>query len=238
MQLRIYFVQKILNLFDYFQQRGVYKFLKKKIKGKSIFFDVGAHHGETIKNLSKFFQVEQIHAFEASLENFNILKKKVFNKNLDIKLNCIGLSNEKKVSYINQSLESSSTTLSSINQKSKYYKMKLNTLGINDSSKFIKTIKTNLDTLDNYINDTKLSKNIDLLKIDTEGHELYVLLGAKKNLSKIKFIYFEHHYDDMISKGYKFSDINNYLQDNNFTKIYKSKMFFRKTFEYIYELNN
>ena len=236
MKLRIYFVQKILNFFDYFQQREIYNFLKKKIKDKSIFFDVGAHHGETIKNLLKFFQIDQIHAFEASLDNFNVLKKQVFNKNLYIKLNCIGLSNEKKVSDINQSLESSSTTLSPINKKSKYYQMKLNTLGINDSSKYIKKTKTNLDTLDNYINDIKFTDKIDLLKIDTEGHELYVLHGAKKNLPNIKFIYFEHHYDDMLSKGYKFSEINNFLRKHNFVKVYKSKMFFRKTFEYIYEL--
>ena len=236
MKLRIYFVQKVLNFFDYFQQREIYNFLKKKIKNKSIFFDVGAHHGETIKNLSKYFQIAQIHAFEASLENFNVLKKKVFNRNLDIKLNCIGLSNEKKVSNINQSLESSSTTLSPINKKSKYYQMKLNTLGIKDYSRYIKTTKTNLDTLDNYIKDIELSNKIDLLKIDTEGHELYVLHGAKRNLSNIRFIYFEHHYDDMLAKGYKFSEIDSFLRENNFVKVYKSKMFFRKTFEYVYEL--
>ncbi len=73
------------------------------------------------------------------------------------------------------------------------------------------------------------------MKIDTEGHELYVLYGAKKNLPKIKLIYFEHHYDDMLSKGYKFSEINDFLIQNHFVKIFKSKMYFRKTFEYIYE---
>jgi hypothetical protein len=45
---------------------------------------------------------------------------------------------------------------------------------------------------------------------------------------------FEHHYDNMILKGYKFSDINNYLIKNNFIQISKHKMPFRKTFEYIY----
>ena len=76
-----------------------------------------------------------------------------------------------------------------------------------------------------------------MLKIDTEGHELYVLHGAKKTLINVEFIYFEHHYDDMLNKGYKFSQINEFLSQNNFVKIYKSKMFFRKTFEYIYQNN-
>ena len=47
-------------------------------------------------------------------------------------------------------------------------------------------------------------------------------------------ILFEHHYDDMIQKKYTFSDINDFLRLNKFEQIYKLKMPFRKTFEYIY----
>ena len=39
----------------------------------------------------------------------------------------------------------------------------------------------------------------------------------------------------MIVKSYKFSEIHEYLKDNNFKKILKIKMPLRKTFEYIYE---
>ena len=45
---------------------------------------------------------------------------------------------------------------------------------------------------------------------------------------------FEHHYDNMIIKKYKFSDINKLLIENNFKQIFKYKMAFRKTFEYVY----
>jgi hypothetical protein len=62
-----------------------------------------------------------------------------------------------------------------------------------------------------------------------------VLKGAKNILFKTKYILFEHHYDDMIVKNYFFSDIHNFLKENNFQQIYKSKMPFRKTFEYIYQ---
>ena len=58
--------------------------------------------------------------------------------------------------------------------------------------------------------------------------------GRKKNIKKYKINIFEHHYDDMIFKKYKFSDINNFLNKNNFKQIFKIKMPFRKTFEYIY----
>ena len=39
----------------------------------------------------------------------------------------------------------------------------------------------------------------------------------------------------MIKKGYKFGDIHSFLEENNFEQIFKSKMPFRKTFEYIYK---
>ena len=47
-------------------------------------------------------------------------------------------------------------------------------------------------------------------------------------------IQFEHHYDLMILKDYNFRDINNLLTRNGFKQIFKSKMMFRKSFEYIY----
>jgi len=57
----------------------------------------------------------------------------------------------------------------------------------------------------------------------------------KDTIKKVQLIMFEHHYDNMIKKGYTFTDINKLLIKNHFKKIYKSKMPFRKTFEYIYK---
>ena len=85
------------------------------------------------------------------------------------------------------------------------------------------------------IDNNKNIKKIDLLKIDTEGYEFNVLKGASLILKKIKLVYFEHHYDDMIIKNYKFGDIHNLLKKKKFKMIKKSKMIFRKSFEYVYE---
>ena len=73
------------------------------------------------------------------------------------------------------------------------------------------------------------------MKIDTEGYEYDVLLGLKEDISKVSLIMFEHHYHDMLLKNYVFHDIHNLLISNNFKRIYKYKMAFRKTFEYVYE---
>ena len=81
-------------------------------------------------------------------------------------------------------------------------------------------------------------KKIDILKIDTEGYEYNILRGIHKlDFKKIRYVYFEHHYDLMIDKKYKFHDVNKLLKENNFSLKYKLKMKFRKSFEYIYESN-
>jgi len=102
----------------------------------------------------------------------------------------------------------------------------------NKGSFFAETL-SKLDTLDNFFMENKIS-SVDLIKIDTEGYEYFILKGFVQNFHKVKFIIFEHHYDNMLIKNYTFLNINDLLKKNNFVKIYKSKMPFRKTFEYIY----
>ena len=123
---RIYIIKTLINFFDYFQQKKIFNFLRKKIIGNSILFDVGAHYGETIKNFIKYFKIKEIHSFEASPKNFEILNKK-FKDNIDTKiiLNNFGLSNENKIVLFNQFSESSSSTLSKINKNSRYFKRKI-----------------------------------------------------------------------------------------------------------------
>ena len=72
--IRLNFIYLILNFFDFFQQKKIFNFLKKRIPNNSILFDVGAHHGETILNFKKNFSFNQIHSFEASKVNFEMLK--------------------------------------------------------------------------------------------------------------------------------------------------------------------
>ena len=75
---------------------------------------------------------------------------------------------------------------------------------------------------------------VDLLKVDTEGYEFNVIQSLGDQISKIKIIHFEHHFDDMIIKNYNLTDIHNLLIKNGFKKFFKTKMKFRKSFEYIY----
>ena len=62
-------------------------------------------------------------------------------------------------------------------------------------------------------------KKINLLKIDTEGNEMQVLIGAKKSLKKTEIILIEHNFTDY----YKNCDLNkiSLFLEKNFSKILK-----------------
>jgi len=61
------------------------------------------------------------------------------------------------------------------------------------------------------------SQEIALLKIDVEGYEKFVLIGAEKTLPSVKAIYFEASEATYGRFGYDFSDIHNLLSRQGFT---------------------
>ena len=125
-------------------------------------------------------------------------------------------------------------SINKINENSKYFKKKNFFLGLLKTKNLNQEIEISQIRLSDYMNTNKISK-IDFLKIDTEGYELNVLLGLGKYLQNVSLVMFEHHYHDMLVKNYSFSDIHNLLKKNHFQQIYKYKMPFRKTFEYVYK---
>ena len=235
--MKLILARKVLKLFDYISQRKITNFLKFIFKKNlNTVLDVGAHHGETILNLINNFNIKKIYAFEASNINFLQLEKRL--KNIVTKAHIVlvnnGVGEKERFQNIKQTEESSSSTYSDINENSTYFKRKK--FFLYNKKKYFINKKTRLITLNNFFDENKL-KNVDYLKIDTEGYEFFVLKGFNKYIKNVKVIHFEHHYDNMLIKKYKFSDIHNLLINNNFYNSFKIKMFFRKSFEYIY-LNN
>ena len=232
----------VINLIDKINKNKIINFFKKKINNKFLtIIDVGAHEGETVLLFIKNFNLNKVICYEASSVNFKKLEKKI-NKKKKLKtvaeLNNFGIGKENsKMKFYNTS-ESSSSTFCNINFDSDYFKRKKKILDYFFKEKYINRTETILiKPLKNEIERYGF-KEIDILKIDTEGFEYNVLLGLEEKLSIIKYIYFEHHFDHMIVKNYTLSDIDTYLKKFNFKKVFKIKMPYRKTFEYIYENNN
>lgn len=203
----------------------------QKILGKEIdiFFDVGAHKCESINLFNRYFKIKKIYAFEAN-ENLTLKNKKIPNTTFIFK--GVGEKNGKKI--FNQSDFSAISSFNDLNENSKYSKFKKKLINfIYSTNNTIKKKKVDMITLGSFCKKNKIKK-VELLKIDTEGYELNVLKGLKNHLSKVDVILFEHHFDSSLVKNYKFSDIHNFLRENNFRKTLKNKMMFRKIFEYIY----
>ena len=229
----------LIGIFDFFYQKKILNFLKKKGFNKfNLLLDVGAHRGESIKLFLNNFEVKKIISFEASPINFEFLKKKEIKyikkfSNTKIVIENIALGSKNKTADLKQFTESSSSTIKNINVKSQYLKRKFKLLNFFNTKDIYHSFKIKILKLDDYFIQNNI-QNVDFLKIDTEGYEYEILLGLEKKIKLVNIIMFEHHYDNMIEKEYTFTDINNLLVSNNFTKIYKSRMPFRKTFEYIY----
>ena len=231
---------QILNFFDFFHKKRMLNFLKKmKLNDFNVVFDVGAHKGETIDLYLKHFNIEKLYSFEPNYFSFNYLKKKIDKiKNIknktEITIENIALGKENKQIMMKHLDESSSSTIKEINTDSNYFKRKKKLLLNLKNKNFFSEISAQQICLDEYMSKKNISK-IDFLKIDTEGYEFEVLSGAKNNIKNVNLVLFEHHYHDMIKKNYKFSNLHDLLNKNNFEQIYKAKMPFRKTFEYIYK---
>ena len=159
----ILIVRKILNIFDTFQQKKIINTLKKNSSGSLIIFDVGSHMGETVKLFSDNFDIKKIHCFEASNQNFITLQDNlVKNKLIDIcVLNNVGIGDIEGKNFLNQTEESSSSTINSFNKDSKYFKKKLKILNIKDVHNFYKIIPIDIIKLSTYIKKNTITSVIN-----------------------------------------------------------------------------
>jgi FkbM family methyltransferase len=183
---------------------GEYYFITRIFnnRGKKIIFDVGAHIGNYSIDLSTNPEAE-IYSFEASPVTFKILQKKTHNI--------------KNIMPLNFAVSDTITTLKfydyddrEFSQHASLYKDVIVDYHKGHAKEF--DVKTT--TIDNFTLNFKINK-IDLLKIDVEGHELKVLIGAQHMLQtkSIQAIQFEFTQLNSITRVF-FKDIYELLNKN------------------------
>jgi FkbM family methyltransferase len=163
--------------------------IRKTIKsaGIKVIFDIGAHIGTYSMLLNKAYSGAKIFCFEPNPITFNIL-----NNNLSgvdgVMLYNIGFSDESgclQIYYKNKALDSATFEAQrAIEEKNE------------------DLIECKIETLNNFI-DISGVKEIDILKIDVEGHEKKVLLSAKNALKITKFLIIEIS----LNLDFSFSDV-------------------------------
>jgi len=144
--------------------------VKKHIKKDFTVIDAGANIG--IFSIFASMFAGKVYAFEPETNNFEKLKKHILNLNLH-NVSCLKLG------------------LGSLDKTSLLCKNNVNTLSHSmiDSDFYLKSAKNTeeikLTSLDNFVKEKNIS-SVDFIKIDVEGYELKVLLGAKSVISRFK----------------------------------------------------
>ena len=158
-----------------------------------VYFDVGANIGEYSAALKSANDRARIYCFEPNNENFLQLQKEL-PMNAGFKFLNMGLSSKKT------DLMLFSSDLSQTTGHATIYADVLNDLHGYESCD---GEEAKFDTLDAVV-DREGIDTIDLLKIDTEGHELEVLKGGINAIAnnRIKVIQFEFNEMNVISRAF------------------------------------
>ena len=204
----------IFDLIDsLIHQKKIIKFLKKKKIKITNMVDVGSHKGLYTDLILKNYNVKKVILFEPQVQIFKYIKKKKKKKKKIIIYNQ-GVSNKNIFQIFQLNYHDLTSSLSDLNQKSLYLTVKARLFGVNLNKMIYKKLKIKTVKLSDIYMKNKFRK-IDLLKVDTEGHELQVLQGLEKKIKKVNHILIEFHNDQVYLK-YNPKKIHNYLCKNNF----------------------
>jgi FkbM family methyltransferase len=152
------------------------------MSAEAIIFDIGANIGSMALNFARMAPGGWVYAFEPTYYAFEKLKRNIsLNPELDKRIRAVQLFVSDRSGPVHNIEAYSSWKIDGSVQKPHplHGGMIRNTAGVAAI------------TLDDFCIENQISR-VDLIKIDTDGHELQVLTGARKTLGKYKpFLIFE-----------------------------------------------
>ena len=202
--LRLKIIEKLIHLNEniVFYPR-LRKYYQQNLKAsRPVILDVGANKGQSIDFFLKLYKDCLIYAFEPNKRLYLQLLEK-YRQNGNIKLFNSGVSSETGKLVFHETVTDETSTFEELNYDSEYLKMKARVLGVQPHEIIKSSYEVEVITLYDFIRKLEL-KQIDVIKIDTEGHEYKCLQGLfkEKLQCEIGFVQLEHHKDDMyLNKG-------------------------------------
>lgn len=200
-----------------FHQLNELLFLKYNLKENMVFIDVGANQGEFTLYGASLLRKGKVIAFEPVEKIRSQLMENIrLNNYQNVEVFTYGLSNENCTIPIYTSLEQNEYS------------------GVNEglSSLYKTQIRSHLEQLvEVKIFDIEFENRlnqIDLIKIDIEGAELYALKGMMRSIRKFKpLILIEINEETFNAAGYSTLDLIKFVNDNDyeFYKIRRGKLF-------------
>lgn len=233
--LRVELVKSFIDLNEHFFFEKKMKAFYKSIDMPHVVIDVGANKGQSIDFFLKINPECKIFAIEPNRVLFNLLIKK-YSGNKNIKLFNFGISDVEGEKLFNENVLDYTSTFETLNVNSEYLKKKTRILGVTTGNIITKSYNVKTLTLSKFIQENLHGKTIDVLKIDTEGHEYHCLTGLfnEPSSSVIKYIQMENHNDDMYENSISFIEINRLLNINKYCECAKIKHGFGDFDEVVY----
>lgn len=180
------------------ETKGIAQLFKHTFKGNTM-VDVGAHHGSALMPFLE--QNWQILAFEPDAKNRAKLLGRLGNhrnrENVTVDLRAVGREARSSVSFY-RSEESTGISALSAFRDTHRAEQKVDIVRLSEALSA------------NGIDD------VDFLKVDTEGHDLFVLQGFPWNRCTPQVIECEFEDNKTVPLGYKFDDLCRYLVDKGY----------------------
>lgn len=157
-----------------------FKLISQKIKNvnqNSIFVDIGANIGNYTQAIINHYPNQKIYAFEPIKKNIKILNQRFKNTNVEIMPFAVAETNGVATMYADYE----GSGLSSLTKRNlDYFGTKF------DYQELVKTI-----SFKEFVNNIGQEIEIELVKIDVEGHDLEVLNSFGSFINNVKLIQFE-----------------------------------------------
>ena len=184
------------------EAEAISRFINQKSIKNVVAVDAGANLGDWTNELLTHFPNSEIVAFEPSKEAYAKLRNRFSNNNL---IRCENVALGRRNGIAKLFSDKSGSGLGSLTKR------RVDHFDID----FKYEEEINVTTLDSWIQNSGTGFNPNILKMDVEGHELDILIGAPITLKNIEIIQFEFGGSNIDTKTY-FQDFWYFFKDNNF----------------------
>lgn len=237
--IRVKIIKFIIDINErIFFEKRLHNYYKKNINIKTV-IDVGANKGQSIDFFLRLNADCKIYAIEPNPKLYNLLVEK-YKGNKNIQIFNLGISDHSGEKLFFENVFDYTSSFEELNYDSKYLEKKAKILGIEKENIISNKYPVSVKTLQDIIKENNIVENIDVIKIDTEGHEYYCLQGLfkDKEVNNIQYIQLENHNDDMYASKISFSQIESYLLENKFKNCMNIKHGFGDFSEVIFKKMN